>query len=121
AHAVDQVAHGDVAAGALGDLYFHAVAHDLDHLVQDVGRVILGDADVQRLQPGTHPCHGAVVVAALNVDGVVIAAFPLGDVIGDVRHEVRVAAVCLAHDAILVVASAQFGGAQPKRAFVLVG
>ena len=47
------------------------------------------------------------------------AALPLGDVVGDVRHEVGVRAVGLAHHAVLVVAVV--GGAQPQRAVLLVG
>src|SRR3712207_7296760 len=40
------------------------------------------------------------------------AAVPLGDVVRDVGHEVRVRAVALAHHAVLVVA--ELGGAQPR-------
>ncbi|KAG1258835.1 hypothetical protein G6F65_015455 [Rhizopus arrhizus] len=121
AHPVDQVAHGHVAARALGDLDLFAAAHHLDHLVQHVGRVVLRDAFVQRLQAGAHAGHGAVVVAALDVHGAVEAAFPLGLVIGHVRHEVGVTAFAFAHDAVFVVARAQFGGAQPQRAAFFVG
>src|SRR5690606_39274153 len=119
-HPVDQVAHGYIAARALGDLYLGSVTHDLDHLVQDVGRVILGDADVQSLQAGTDTGHGTVVVAALYVDGVVVTAFPLGDVVGDVRHEIGVTAVRLAHDAVFIVTRAQFGDTQPRGAFMFI-
>ena len=47
------------------------------------------------------------------------AALPLLDVVGHVRHEVGVAAVGLAHDAVLVVTV--IGAAQPQRAAVLEG
>ena len=56
----------------------------------------------------------AVMVAALDVDDLGEPALPLRHVIRDVGHEVRVAAVGLAHHAVLVVAVV--GGAQPQRA-----
>ncbi len=59
-----------------------------------------------------------MVVGALNVDRAWKAAPPFGHVIGDIRHEVRVRALALAHDAILVVAVV--GGAEPERAFMPV-
>ncbi|MNJ79319.1 hypothetical protein D3C77_772970 [compost metagenome] len=52
-----------------------------------------------------------MVVGALDVDGVVEAAFPFGNVISHVGYEIRIAAFRFAHDAVFVVASAQFGGA----------
>src|SRR5690606_10418697 len=70
-HPVYEIPHGDIAAGALGDLHFGAIAYDLDHFVEDVGRVILGNADVQRLQPGPDARDSAVVITALDIDGVV--------------------------------------------------
>ncbi len=60
-----------------------------------------------------------MVVGALDVDRLGEAALELGEVIGDVGHEVGVGAVGLAHDAVLVVAVV--GRAQPQRAAILVG
>src|SRR5690606_21224783 len=120
AHPVDQVAQGDVTAGAFGDLDLFAAARHLYHLVQHVRGVIGGDAGAQRLQAGPHARHGTVVVAALDVHGAVKAAFPFGLVVGDVGHEVRVTAFAFAHDAVFVVAGAEFGCAQPERAVLLV-
>src|SRR5690606_37055092 len=120
-HPVDEVAHGDVAARALGNLDLLPVAHHFYHLVQDVGGEVLGDAHVQALQPGADAGHGTMVVGSLDVDGAVEAAFPFGNVIGDVGNEIGVAAFGLAHDAVLVVARAEFGGAQPQGAFAFVG
>ena len=115
----DQVAHGYVGAGALRNLDFFAVLHDGDHLVQHVVGVALRDTHVDRLQAGAHARDGAVVVAALDIDGLHEAALPFHQVIRDVRHEIRVGAVRLAHDAVLVVA--EVGGAQPQRAILLIG
>src|SRR5690606_23947973 len=120
AHPVDQVAQGDVTAGAFGDLDLFAAARHLYHLVQHVRGVIGGDAGAQRLQAGPHARHGTVVVAALDVHGAVKAAFPFGLVVGDVGHEVRVTAFAFAQDAVFVVAGAEFGCAQPERAVLLV-
>ena len=71
-----------------------------------------------RLQSGAHARHGAVVIPALDVDRARESALPFGHVIGDVGHEVRVAAVGLPHDAILVVA--EVGRPQPQRTVLLV-
>ena len=60
-----------------------------------------------------------MVIGALHVDRDAKAALPLGDVIGDVRHEIGERAVGLAHHAVLVVAVV--GRAQPQRAVFLVG
>ncbi len=60
-----------------------------------------------------------MVIGALHVDRAREAAIPLAHVIGDVRKEVRIRAVALPHDTILVVA--EVGGAQPKRAIFFVG
>src|SRR3546814_7330173 len=49
------------------------------HLVQDIGREILGYAQIKALQAGAHAGDGAMVVGALYIDGPVKAAFPLGD------------------------------------------
>ena len=35
------------------------------------------DAQADRLQPGTHPGHGAVVVGALDIDDLPVAALKL--------------------------------------------
>ena len=58
------------------------------------------------------------MIGALHVDRAAEPALPLRDVIRDVGHEVRVRAVALAHDAILVVA--ELGRPEPERALVLV-
>src|SRR3546814_6588058 len=71
------------------------------HLVQDIGREILGYAQIKALQAGAHAGDGAMVVGALYIDGPVKAAFPLGDVVGDVGHEIRIAAFRLAHPTVL--------------------
>jgi hypothetical protein len=60
-----------------------------------------------------------VVVGAQFGDRALVAALPFAEVIGHVRHEIRVGAVGLAHHAVLVVA--EIGGAQPQRAAFLVG
>ncbi len=115
----DQVAHGDVAAGALGNLHLLAVAHHGHHLVQHVVGIADRNADPQALQTGAHARDGAVVVGTLDVDHLGIAALPFGHVVGDVGHEIGVRAVGFTHHAILVVAVV--GGAQPQRAVLLVG
>ena len=116
---VDQVAQRDVAAGSLGDLHLLAAAHHRHHLVQHVvgvaGRRVLPGG----LHAGAHAGDGAVVVAALDVDGAGEAALQLGQVVGHVGHEVGVATVGLAHHAVLVVAV--LGGAQPQRAAFFEG
>ncbi len=119
AHPVDEVAHGHVRAGALGNLHFLAAAHHLHQAVQHVFGIARRDADAEGLQPGAHARDGAVVIGALHVDDLAEAALPLAEVIGDVRHEVGVAAVRFAHHPVLVVAVV--GGAQPERAVLLVG
>ena len=116
---LDQVAQGHVGAGALGELDLLAVALDPHHGVEHVVRVAGRHAHVGGLQAGAHPGDRAVVVGALDVDRLGEAALELGQVIGDVGHEVGVAAVGLAHHAVLVVAVV--GGAQPERAALLVG
>ena len=116
---VHEVANGHVTAGALGDLHFFAVLHHRHHLVQHVLGISAGHSHVERLEPGPNPGDGAVMVGALDVDRALESTFPFRHVVGDVRHEIRVGAVTLAHDAILVVA--EVGRAQPQRSFVLVG
>ena len=81
--------------------------------MQHVFRIPLRDPDAQRLQPGAHARHGAVVVRPLHIDGAREAAPPLVHMIGDIGHKVRVGPVALAHDAIFVVAIV--GRAQPER------
>ena len=87
--------------------------------MQHVVRVALRDADVGGLQAGAHPGDGAVVVGALDVDHLLEAAFPFGDVIRHIGHKVGVAAVALAHDPIFVVAI--LGGLEPEGAVMFVG
>ena len=121
AHPLDQVAHGDVAAGALGDLHLLAAHHHRHHLVEHVLRVPLGDADAERLESSPHARDGAVVIGSLDIDRASEAALPLRDVVRDVRYEVGVRAPLrgtLAHDAILVVAVV--GGTQEEGAVLLV-
>ena len=60
-----------------------------------------------------------MVVAALHVDDLDEAAFPLVQVVGHVGHEVGVRAIGLAHHAVLVVAIV--GAAQPQCTVFLVG
>ncbi len=119
AHFIDQVAQRQVAAGALGQLHFLAATHHRHHLVQHVFRPALGNAEVHGLQAGAHARQRTVVVGAQLGDRAFIAALPLGQVVGDVRHEVGIGAVGLAHHAVLVVA--EVGGLQPQRAAFLVG
>ena len=116
---VDQVAQRHVAARPLADLHFLPAAHHRHHLVQHVVGVARRYADVDRLQARAHARNRAVMIRALDVERTVEAALELRHVIRDVGHEVRVAAVGLAHHAVLVVA--EIGRAQPQRAFVLVG
>ena len=128
---VDEVAQGDVAAGALGDLDLLAPAQDGHHLVQHVVRVAGWNAHPCGLQARTHAGDGAVVVAALDVDDLDEAPLPLVDVIRHIGHEVGVGRgrrptfLCstfrrrLAHHAVLVVAVV--GAAQPQCAVFLVG
>ena len=116
---LDQVAQSDVAAGAFGDFHLFAVAHHAHHGVQHVVGVTGGHAGTGGLQAGAHAGDGAVVVHALNVDGLGITALPLGQVVGHVRHKVGVAAVALFHDAVFVVAVV--GRFEPQRAVLLIG
>src|SRR5690554_786628 len=119
AHFVDQVAHGDVAAGALGDFHFLAGAGHHHHLVQNVVRPALGNVGFQCLQAGAYTGNGGVVVRALFVDHGGKTALPLVQVVGYIRQEVGVATVFLAHHAVFVVA--ELGGFQPHGAVLLVG
>ena len=100
---VDKIPHRDVAARSLADLHFLAALHHGDHLMQHVLRVVARNADLQRLQAGTHPRHGAVVIGALLIDHASKSALPFGFVISDVGNEIGIGAVGLAHDPILVV------------------
>ena len=65
-----------------------------------------------------HARHVAVVVGAPDVDGTVVLAADLVDVVGDVRRVVGPLAVRAPQHAVLVVPVG--GGAQPQRAVVLV-
>ena len=87
--------------------------------MQHVFGPVARDAHFQRLQAGLHAGQRAVVVGAQLGDRAGVAALPLGEVVGHVRHEVREGAVGLAHHAVLVVA--EVGGLQPQRAAFLVG
>ena len=82
--------------------------------MQHVVGVAQRHAFASRLQPGTHAGNRAVVVHALNVDGLGVAALPLGQVVSHVRHKVGVRAISLFHDPVLVVAVV--GGPEPQRA-----
>ena len=118
---VDQIANRQVAAGALGDFDLLAASHHRHHLVQHVFGIAVRDPHLECLQAHAHAQHGTMVIGALHVDRPREAALPFGDVIRDVRHEVRVvAALCraLAHHAVLVVA--EIGRPQPARAVLLV-
>src|SRR5690554_670031 len=119
AHFVDQVAHGHVAAGALGDFHFLAGAGHHYHLVQNVVRPALWDAGFQCLQAGAHAGHGGVVVCTLFVDHGGKATLPLVQMIGHIRQEVGVAAILFTHNPVFVVA--KLGGFQPHGAVLLVG
>ncbi len=55
------------------------------------------------------------MIRALHVDRAVKPALPLGDVIRDIRQEIRVRAVALAHDAVFVVADSRWCGARARR------
>ena len=59
------------------------------------------------------------MIGAQLGDRALVAALPFAEVIGHVRHEIGVAAVGFAHDAIFVVAVV--GAAQPQRAAFFVG
>ena len=104
---VDEVAQRDVGASALAHLDFLTVFDHQQHLVQKVLGEGLGNADAERLRGGlqadAYASYGTVVVRPLNVDGAVKTAFEFGKVIGNVRHEVGVVTVLLAHHAVLVV------------------
>ena len=102
---VDQVAQRHVAAGALADLHFLAAAHHRDHLVQHVVGIARREC---RCPIACRPARTRVTVLWWSEPCTLItlreAALPLGHVVRDVGHEVRVAAVGLAHHAVLVVA-----------------
>ena len=86
--------------------------------MQYVVGITFGNAHAERLQAGANTRHGAVMVAALLVDDVGEAPLPLADVIRDIRHEVRVGTIALAHHPVLVIAKT--GGLEPQRAFMLM-
>ena len=120
-HFVHQLAQGQVAPGAFGEPHLLAALHYRHHLMQDVLGIPGGDAHAQRLQADAHPRDRAVMVGALHVDRARKAPFPLVDVIGDVRHKVRIVAALLGpfpHHAVFVVA--EVGGLEPERTVLLV-
>ena len=111
---LDQVAQRHVGAGALGKLDLLAVALHAHHRVQHVVGVVLRHVGPGQLDAGPDARDRAVVVGALQIDGAAKAPLDLGEVVGDVGHEVGVAPVGGAHHPVLVVAEG--GGAQPERA-----
>ena len=115
---VAQVANRHIASGALADLDLFAAAHHRDHLVQNIVGVAGGNVHRERLQPRANARDRAVMVGALNVDRLRKSALEFRDVIGDVRNEIRVAAIGLAHHPIFVVAVV--GRAQPQRAVLFI-
>ena len=125
---VDEVAQRDVVAGALAHLDGFAVLHDGEHLVKDVFGEFLRDAHLTgeraALKAAADAGNRAVMVGALNVDGLGEAALELGKVVGDVGHKVGKGAVDLAHHAVLVVVNAEvfaFGGLEPEGAVAFFG
>src|SRR2546421_6830248 len=118
---VYQIAYRHVAAGPLGNLHLLAAFHDGDHLVQHIFRIAFGNPHLQRLEAHAHAAHSSVMIRALHIDRAGIAALPLGDVIRDIRDEVRVVATLLgafAHHPVLVVA--EVSRTQPARAVFFV-
>ena len=118
---VHEVAHGDVAAGPLRDLHLLATAQHRHELVQHVLGVARRDADAERLQPRAHARDRAVVIGALHVDRPRKAALPLGDVVRNVRQEIRERAAllsALAHHPVLIVPVVS--GTQEQRTILLV-
>src|SRR5437899_855040 len=121
-HLVDQLAHGHVTAGALGDLHLRAALHYRHHLVQHVLRVARRAAELERLQPDADASDRALMAGALDADRPCEAPLPFVDVIGDVREEIGVLAAFfhpLAHHAVLIVP--EVGRLEPERAVLLVG
>ena len=59
------------------------------------------------------------MIGALFVDYTLIAALPFVVVIGDIGDEVGIAALALAHHAILVIA--KVSGAQPQCILLFIG
>ena len=59
------------------------------------------------------------MIGALFVDHTLIAALPFVVVIGDIGDEVGIAALALAHHAILVIA--KVSGAQPQCILLFIG
>ena len=115
----DQVPHRHIRPGTFGDFDFLTVFHDGDHFVQHVVRIALRNTDVQCLQASAYTGDGAVVIAALNIDRLLIAAFPFGHVVSHIRYEVSVSTVRLTHHAVFIIFV--LGGAQPQRAVLLIG
>ena len=60
-----------------------------------------------------------MVIRALLVDHPLKASLPLVVVVGDIRHEVGIASLALAHHAVFIVA--KVSGAKPERVLLIVG
>ena len=60
-----------------------------------------------------------MVIRALLVDHPLKASLPFVVVVGDIRHEVGIASLALAHHAVFIVA--KVSGAKPERVFLIVG
>src|SRR5690625_5351993 len=61
---VDELAHGGVAASALRDGELGAMAHHLDHIVQDIGGEITEDVQIHTLLTYHNPRHSLTVIQA---------------------------------------------------------
>ena len=109
AYPIDQIAKRYIATGPFGQLDLCPLSHDGHHLMQHVLGPPFGDADVEALQTGPHPCDGAVMVRALFIDDSLEAPLPLVVVIRDIGNEVGIATLAFAHDPVLVVT--EVGGA----------
>ena len=100
---LNQVAQRHITASAFADLHLLPALHHGDHFVEHVVGVTnrhlqcrqphRSGSDIGCLQTGAHPRNGAVVVAALQVDGLGVAALELVQVVGHVGQKIGVAAV----------------------------
>src|SRR5699024_588578 len=99
----DQLTHGHIAAGSFGDLDLCAIAHHLDHAVQHIGGIVLGNAALETLQTRAYPSDGAMMIRTLDIDCTVKAALPLGDVVSHIGYKVGIATLTLAHHAVFIV------------------